>query len=128
MTTLKTISGKELKLILKRKRILQSHLVEEFGMNKSTLSRYFSDSMQMPAAFILKVAHYAKLELKDLVKEEKRPILYAIGEESISMAAEPTEKYTTPSIEDKIKEIDNKMDNLLEARKKLEDKKGPKEE
>lgn len=89
------ISGKKLKILLKKRGILQKDLMKEFGFNQTTISRYFTDDQQMPASFIIKVAIYAGLQIKDLIEGQvDEPVLYRHPDNDVtSIAAEPQAEY-----------------------------------
>jgi transcriptional regulator with XRE-family HTH domain len=83
------IKGSQLKILLKRKGIMSKDITETFNLNKTTVSRYFTDDMQMPASFIIKVAAYAGLSLEDLIEGD----IYQIIDMSDDVAAEPQVPY-----------------------------------
>jgi transcriptional regulator with XRE-family HTH domain len=85
------ISGKSLKLLLKKKGISQQDIIKEFGMHQGTASRYFTERDKMPADFLLKVAAYAGLQLKDLIEGYTEP--HTIDIPHIEVAAEPATPY-----------------------------------
>jgi transcriptional regulator with XRE-family HTH domain len=85
------ISGAELRLILKRKRILINDLIEEFGYNRTTISRYLNDKQQMPAHFIINVAAFAGLSIEQLL--EKPVKKYNTQLPNSLRAAEPLTAY-----------------------------------
>lgn len=62
------ISGSKLKIMLKRKRILQKDICENLNMNQATVSRYFTNDMSMPATFILRVAKFANFSIDELIE------------------------------------------------------------
>lgn len=85
------IKGSKLKILLKRKGILSKDITAAFNLNKTTVSRYFTDDMQMPATFIIKVAVYAGLNISDLI--EGAP--YILDVDYTEVAAEPQVAYIT---------------------------------
>ena len=98
MNTINIIKGSELKLKLKRKRITSREICEKLGYNKTTVSRYFTDDMAMPATFIVKVAFFAKLNIHDLITGDPNDvedfIIDADWSESLpELAAEPQAEY-----------------------------------
>lgn len=64
------IKGSELKLLLKRKGITSLMVSDNLNINRTQLSRYFTDDVAMPANFILRVAAYANLSIDDLIKKQ----------------------------------------------------------
>lgn len=110
MSSLKLIKGSYLKILLKRKKISQKELCDEFGFNRTTVSRYFSDDMAMPANFIIKVAAYSGLSISDLtegndIKSEKSTNSETqissqekyISASTLHHVAEPHEVYDLPA-------------------------------
>jgi transcriptional regulator with XRE-family HTH domain len=96
------IKGSKLKILLKRKGILSKHITEAFGLNRTTVSRYFTDDMAMPATFIVKVAFYAKLDINDLITGDPNDVQDFIIDADWTdadtppvpqLAAEPTPEY-----------------------------------
>lgn len=92
------ISGENLKILLKRKGITQKEIIEKFGLHQTTVSRYLTGSMQMPASFILKVAKYANLSINDLIEGDIDPhtidIEYNEIHDTASLVAEPLPTYS----------------------------------
>lgn len=66
--SIELISGSQLKILLKRRSIKISELVDAFDFNRITISRYFNDHVPMPADFIIKVAKFAGLSLDQLLE------------------------------------------------------------
>lgn len=103
--SIKLISGKNLKILLKRKGISQKELIAKFGLHQTTVSRYLTDSMQMPASFILKVAKYANLSINDLIEGDIDPHTLDIGYDEVHdtplLVAEPLSTYAKDAIDDK---------------------------
>lgn len=64
------IKGSDLKLLLKRKGITSNYISDTLGIHKTSISRYFTDDIAMPATFMLKVAKLAGLEMSDLIKDD----------------------------------------------------------
>ena len=96
--SIELIKGSKLKILLKRKGILSKHITEAFGLNRTTVSRYFTDDMAMPATFIVKVAFFAKLNIHDLITGDPNDvedfIIDADWSESLpELAAEPQAEY-----------------------------------
>ena len=96
--SIELIKGSKLKILLKRKGILSKHITEAFGLNRTTVSRYFTDDMAMPATFIVKVAFYAKLNIEDLIIGDHDDVEDFIidtdwTEALTSIASEPVEEY-----------------------------------
>lgn len=96
------IKGSKLKILLKKKGILSKHITEAFGLNRTTVSRYFTDDIAMPATFIVKVAFYAKLNIHDLITGDPNDVQdFIIDADWIDadtppvpqIAAEPTPEY-----------------------------------
>lgn len=101
------ISGPKLKLLLKRKGISQTDISGEFNIAPNQVSRYFTGRNEMPARFIVKVAAYAGLTLKDITEGhidtpiKEIPDNSAAPELTISnTAAEPTPTYEPKKIKD----------------------------
>jgi transcriptional regulator with XRE-family HTH domain len=83
---------------LKRKKITSAEICNKLGYNKTTVSRYFTDDMAMPATFIVKVAFYAKLNIEDLIIGDHDDVEDFIidtdwTEALTSIASEPVEEY-----------------------------------
>jgi transcriptional regulator with XRE-family HTH domain len=95
MTNIELIKGSDLRLKLKRRGILSVDLCRAFGYNKTTVSRYFTDDMQMSATFVIRVAAYAGLQIKDLIEGQvDEPVLYRHPDNDVtSIAAEPQAEY-----------------------------------
>jgi transcriptional regulator with XRE-family HTH domain len=88
---IKLISGKKLKILLKRKGISQQELIKKFGFHQTTISRYFTDDQAMPASFIIKVAAYAGLTLDQLTEGHIEPAIIDVPH--MEVAAEPVLNY-----------------------------------
>lgn len=71
---MEVIKGSDLKLLLKRKGITQSKLSEDLGIDRTQMSRYFTDDVIPTYPFILKVAAVAGLSIEDLVKFDKNEV------------------------------------------------------
>ena len=71
---MEVIKGSDLKLLLKRKGITQSKLSEDLGIDRTQMSRYFTDDVIPTYPFILKVAALAGLSIQDLVKFDKKEV------------------------------------------------------
>jgi hypothetical protein len=94
MTQISLIKGSDLKLKLKRKRILSVDICRDLGYNENTVSRYFKNKMAMPAKFIVNVAAYAGFSISDLV--EGNISEYGIDTRPVAVTADDPEiKYTT---------------------------------
>lgn len=98
MTDINLIKGSDLKIKLKKMGISSVDLCRAFGYNKTTVSRYFTDDMQMPASFIVKVAKYANLKVSDLIEGDIDPhtidIEYNEIHDTVSLVAEPLPTYS----------------------------------
>lgn len=82
---MEVIKGPNLKLLLKRKGITSAEICSRLNMNPTTVSRYFTDSIAMPATFLIKVAAFANLEIADLIIYE--------SDETRNVANEPRVEY-----------------------------------
>jgi transcriptional regulator with XRE-family HTH domain len=90
------ISGKQLKLLLKRRRISSIELCRVLNMSQAQVSRYFTNEVAMPATFIVKVAAYANLSLNDLTEgsiAEAQVIDITPPAPQVTIAAEPAPTY-----------------------------------
>lgn len=117
MTEIIPIKGSELKIILKKKRITQNMLSDFFGIHRTTISRYFTDDIQMPASFILKVAVYAKLDIKDLITSGyigksmvvTEPEVPYVTKKQDEVKAEPIIKLNFTVLEKRLIYLENEM-------------------
>jgi transcriptional regulator with XRE-family HTH domain len=89
--SIELITGGQLKILLKRRGIKISELVDAFDFNRITISRYFNDHVQMPADFIIKVAKFAGLSLDQLTEGHIEPAVIDVPH--IEVAAEPVLDY-----------------------------------
>lgn len=71
---MEVIKGSDLKLLLKRKGITQNKLSEDLGIDRTQISRYFTDDVIPTYPFIIKVAALAGLSIDDLVKYGKKEV------------------------------------------------------
>jgi transcriptional regulator with XRE-family HTH domain len=79
---MEVIKGSNLKLLLKKKGITQKFLSESLGIHMTTISRYFTDDVAMPATFVLRVAVLADFQIEDLVKYHKSEKLILVANET----------------------------------------------
>lgn len=96
MNQVNLIKGPDLKLKLKKKGVLSVDICRAFGYNKTTVSRYLSGNMQMPASFIFNVAIFAGFNIADLVEVNKDKKDYLLDEnytDVIDILSEPDEIY-----------------------------------
>ena len=125
------IKGSDLKLLLKKKGITSNYLSDTLGIHKTSISRYFTDDIAMPATFILKVAKLAGLQMSDLVKGDG-PSVHIVSEPSVVYERTP-KKEPIPSVdglaigeyimmiekrllavEQSLKDMQNKRDRVME--------------
>lgn len=86
------IKGSNLKIKLKRKGILSKDIQAAFNLNQTTVSRYFTNDMAMPATFIIKVMKYANFTVDDMIEGPDKSITYTHPDDA-QIAAEPAETY-----------------------------------
>lgn len=99
------ISGRELKLLLKRRRISSIEICKALNMSQAQVSRYFTNEVAMPATFIIKVAAYANLSLHDLIEggfPEAQVIDITPPPPAITAAAEPAPVYESKKAPDPV--------------------------
>lgn len=89
--SIELISGSQLKILLKRRGIKISELVDAFEFNRITISRYFNDHVPMPADFIIKVAKFAGLSLDQLLEGQFESSVKINPQTDV--AAEPETEY-----------------------------------
>lgn len=87
LSMINLISGKKLKLLLKRRRISSIEISNVLNISQSQVSRYLTDEVSMPATFVIRVAAYAKLKIEDLTEGYTEP--HTIDIPHTEVAAEP---------------------------------------
>ena len=68
------IKGSELKIKLKKKKVKLEEFANHYGLVRTTISRYLNDHMAMPASFIIQVADYTGMEIKDFMRNKDEDI------------------------------------------------------
>lgn len=115
---MEVIKGSDLKLLLKRKGITQDILSKKLGVDRSQISRYFTDDVVPTYPFILKVAVISGLEIKDLVKYDNDEVIIKTKEPP----AEYQLKYRVDeeiSVDDLGQVIRNMQEKIAELQKQV---------
>jgi len=85
---MRSILGSELKILLKRKGIMQSDIVRQFNVDQPLMSRYMTDKTKMPYDLFITIAYKFGLQITDLVVDDFKK--YPDIEESVMTLQEPT--------------------------------------
>ena len=67
---IKLKDGLEIKALLLKKGITLDDIARDFDLHKSTISRYFSNELNMSAKFLFNLPDYSKLNIYLFVKQE----------------------------------------------------------
>ena len=128
---MEVIKGSDLKLLLKKKGITQKFLSESLGIHMTTISRYFTNDIMMPATFILRVAVLADLKIENLVKykDTEKLILFA-NESQAEYKVTSKKEIDSINVDDLsiiIRGIQNKIQDIQKDLKVLKEKEKRKE-
>jgi transcriptional regulator with XRE-family HTH domain len=88
----KLISGSDLKIKLKRKKIKIEDLIEKYGLKRATVSRYLNNHMAMPATFIIQVAEISGMDIKEFMTQTEEEKSSTTKPEDIKPAPEEPEE------------------------------------
>jgi transcriptional regulator with XRE-family HTH domain len=124
---MEVIKGSDLKLLLKRKGLTQEFISESLGINRSQISRYFTDDVVPTYPFVIKVAALAGLSIDDLIKHDKKEVKAFNEPQAAYHRTEKPEVITIDNLGTIIREMQNKIQDLQKDLKVLKEKEKRKE-
>jgi transcriptional regulator with XRE-family HTH domain len=114
-TMMELISGDDLKIKLKKRKIAQQDIVRDLGYNQTTVSRYYNGHTPMSLSFLMRLSDHYKIPIDELVFIDE----WVLNEPHSSYIKVTDNSYIIRRIEDLKKEI-AVLESLIKESKKTE--------
>lgn len=111
------IKGSDLKIKLKRKKVKIDDIVNQYGLVRTTVSRYLNDHMAMPATFIIQVAEFTGMSIDEFIEggttkgQHDQDIDKSITEEENIPETPKSEVKPYPTEEEKLDRVAMKVED-----------------